>query len=409
MKSLTLNVGNSNNRCLIVGGLHAGGAGYPNARQTLRLLHDRLGIKIIECGVWLPETMQLWRLTKQGALHFIAGVFRLAFGNLLSLIRVFRQQVGGWVPVYVPYPAVFILWWASWLPGRLRPEIVADAYISPWDAMFRDRHDSQGGGWLEYLLKRFEARAYRAATVLIVDTEANRSYMAKEFGLPIDRLVAIPLAIEEDDFLASPSSPATARKDSNVNVLFVGTLIPLHGLDIILGAIENLLEDTRLSVRIIGNGQMAPLLEEFMMRHGSGRVQWIRTWCDLPAIADEISRADICLGVFGGTGKASRVLPFKLYLYMAAGKPVISQQALSTPGLAPYPPISDVHTPTPETLAKTINELIGDVAKRKKLGAEARTYYLRWLSNQQVVTHWQALLGLEVGQSESEGTSRVPA
>lgn len=378
---------------LIVAGLHAGGGGYPNAEQTIKLLSGRLHLEVAECGAWLPESMQLWRLARQGGVRFIFGVLGLVFGNLLSLLKTLCLERRAKVPVYVPYPSAFFLWWLSFFPKKLRPPVIADAYISPWDSMFCDRRDGRSIRIFEGGVKRFEARAYRAAKTLIVDTDANKNYMAEQFGLPIDCLCAFPLAIEEGLVIDYSKYSSVKIPGSTIRVVFVGTLIPLHGIGVILEAIEHLLEDHRLNFSFVGDGQMAPLLEDFILKHGSSRMEWKRGWYSLSSIMEEICQADICLGVFGGAGKASRVLPFKLYLYLASGKPVISQRELSTPGEAPFPPISAVVEPDGEALAQAILEMANDPVRRDELGRQAKEYYVRWLSNDRVLERWSALIG----------------
>jgi hypothetical protein len=52
-------------------------------------------------------------------------------------------------------------------------------------------------------------------------------------------------------------------------------------------------------------------------------VQWIH-WVTPEVLARELSRHHVCLGIFGTTDKASRVLPNKIYQGMATGCAIVS-------------------------------------------------------------------------------------
>src|SRR6266480_2766920 len=96
------------------------------------------------------------------------------------------------------------------------------------------------------------AAARRAADLTVADTQANAAYLADLAGLPPDRIDHCLVGAEERLFRPgwSPQEPFT--------FLFVGKLIPLHGLETILAAA---LEAPELRIRLIGSGQLEPLLE----------------------------------------------------------------------------------------------------------------------------------------------------
>ncbi|MBW8807371.1 MAG: glycosyltransferase [Lysobacter sp.] len=380
---------------LIVAGLRASGSGYPNADQTLKLLSDDGCVAVRDLGKPLPPDLHLWTLRTQAAHKKLLALVKLGLGNLLSLIRVVGTTRGGKDPVYVPYPSLFFMWLASWMPGPLRPHCIVDAYISVWDTMFRDRSQAQGNSLASRWIKRIEARALRAAALVLVDTQANRACLIDDFGLDPGRVRSLPLAIDEDAFLAVPPRPATVDDDV-VRVLFVGTLIPLHGVCAIVAAMRRLLDDpsqrNRFHFRFIGDGQLGSLLEEFVARHDARHVSWVREWRPLQAIASEIEGSDICLGVFGGEGKAARVLPFKLYMYLAAGRAVISQAAMSLPDNAPMPPVVLVDSADEAALVDALAALAMDRDRRRRLAEDGRAYYRRWLSGERVLDAWRQIL-----------------
>nr|WP_255595461.1 glycosyltransferase [Lysobacter sp. BMK333-48F3] len=376
---------------MIVAGLRASGEGYPNAEQTIRLLGERGDYAIRDLGRALPADLHLWKLSRLPPHRLLLALARLGLGNLLSLVRVLRAATPD-SRVYVPYPSVFFLWLLSWLPAARRPYCIADAYISVWDSMFRDRArggDSAASRWI----KRIEGRALRSAARVLVDTEANRACLIEDFGLDPNRVRSLPLAIDAAAFRAAAAY--RSQPDRALTVLFVGTLIPLHGVPTILQALQCLLDSPsqrdRFRFRFLGDGQLGPLLNEFVQRHEPERVAWVREWQPLDAVAREIAAADICLGVFGGAGKAARVLPFKLYMYLASGRAVVSQAQLSVPSGAPAPPLEAVPVDDPEALAERLVALADDPQRRLAAAAAGAGYFERWLGAEALLRAWDAL------------------
>ena len=234
------------------------------------------------------------------------------------------------------------------------------------------------------MVQGFEARALRSAKLVLTDTEANADWMAQEFGIPRSRFQSMPLAIDEKHLLTIPPKRVT---DKPVRVLFVGTLIPLHGIETLVEAMRILIDEPEMEFRLIGDGQQGRLLEAMLSEYPPGKITWLRNWHDAAMLAGEIAAADICLGVFGGDGKAARVLPFKIYMYLAAGRPVVSQKTFSCPKDVPAPPM--IKTPTaPESLAKAILNLAHNERERASLSKKSRQYYIEFLSNRALVRKW---------------------
>jgi len=375
---------------LYIGGIGLCGDGYPNAPHTVALLRRNEQFDVVDCGGWLPEDFHLWKLTRMSKWRAFWRICALAMGNLRSLARVVTKSLRSMPLVYVPYPAVFFMLWASFIPRRWRPKCIVDAYISIWDSMFRDRRVGKPDGFAARMVKRIEKRTLSAAALVLVDTEANHEYLVAEFDLDPMRVRSLPLAIDEE-LIRRHAGNSGARTDNRVRVLFVGTMIPLHGISTILHALRILIDDERFEFRLIGDGQDSALVEEFMLSASGKAVSWVRGWSSLQRIASEIREADICLGVFGGDAKAARVMPFKLYMYMAAGKAIVTQYALSVPSDVPPPPIEAVAAGDGIDLANVLRGLAEEPERRGRMSQATRTYFDRWLSGAELMKRWEAI------------------
>jgi len=372
-------------RRLTIIGAGLPGAAYPNATHTIAALRDEGGWEIDDRAAWLPEGTHLWRvLSAPWRERLVLGV-RLSMGSLWSLMRC----VGRADFAYAPYPSIFVLWWASWIPRRWRPRIVADAFVSIWDTTARDRGLTDQHSVASRMLLRFESRALRAAHRVVVDTVANRDWMIACMGLDPTRVFALPLAIDARPLLAIP---ARQRKHGDpLRVLFIGTLVPLHGIARIAAAVELLAGEPGIVFEFIADGREAGVLEALAGRPAGSMMAWRRQWASLSELCERIGSADVCLGVFGGDGKASRVLPFKVYMALAAGRAVLTQWYLSLPGASPAPPLA-MSEPTPEAIRDALLRLRDQPEQVEERSRAGREYFVRHLGPGRLAAFWEAML-----------------
>lgn len=373
---------------VIFAGAFASGHGYSNSDVTMRLLRSQFDC--LDCGQALADGMHLWRYAgrRWGRVGLAA---RLVLVNLWSLLRVLWKVRAGDV-VYVRYPSLFFMLWVGMLPGFIRPRCVIDAYISIWDAWVNDRGYMRTSR-ISSALRRLEAFSYKAAWKVLVDTTANGDFMTERFGLAPADVMVIPLAIDEQAW-ATVAQPAQFGKRSakpKLSVVYLGTFVPLHGLQVVVDAIKQLAHLADVEYVFIGDGQQAHILEELIEQMPRGcRITWMRGFYAPEEVVPFIRSADVALGVFGGTGKASRVLPFKLYIHLLLGKCVVTQRAHSTPDVAMEIPA--VFADTAAELAAALEALCASRHLVDSFGKRAATFYRLHLSNASVLKRWCEML-----------------
>ena len=99
------------------------------------------------------------------------------------------------------------------------------------------------------------------------------------------------------------------------HALFVGKLIPLHGLEVILEAARLAPE---VPFRLVGSGQLDSLLES-----RPANVEWVR-WVEYELLPRELQTAGCALGIFSANDKAARVIPNKAFQAIACGTPLVT-------------------------------------------------------------------------------------
>jgi glycosyltransferase involved in cell wall biosynthesis len=196
--------------------------------------------------------------------------------------------------------------------------------------------------------------------------------------------MVLPLSIDDTCFQPAPYQV----HEGPCKVLFIGTFVPLQGVDVIAHAAVALESNREVQFRLIGFGQTAGSVERILRKRRLANVDWITQWMDSEDLAREIQSADICLGIFGAGPKVQRVWPLKNYAYMAVGRAIITagtsqtHQMLKCTDAAPFltvPPCA------PAALATAIAGLAGDPERRRKFAENAREFYEKNLSSQDAV------------------------
>jgi glycosyltransferase involved in cell wall biosynthesis len=235
------------------------------------------------------------------------------------------------------------------------------------------------------LLEAIDRRALRAADLVVADTAAHAAYFAAAAGLSRDGIAVCFVGAEERLFHPGP------ERDPAFTCLFVGKLIPLHGVETVLEA-ARIASDVRF--RIVGSGQLQALL-----RRRPANVEWV-PWIAYERLPVEFRRAGCALGIFGTSAKSARVIPNKAFQALACGTPLITADTppaheLLTEGVsALLVPPGD-----PRSLAGAVQRLAGDPDFARALGAGGLAAYRERASEEVLGRRWRGLLEGLVGLS----------
>jgi glycosyltransferase involved in cell wall biosynthesis len=310
----------------------------------------------------------VWERTQHKAGSFlrsfalVGSLFRAAGAWVEILVR--ERRIGEVDAVMAGYPAQLDAPLVRLIARRRRVPLIVDMMISFSDTLGGDR--GRAGRRTTRLLSWLDAQLVRRADVIVADTQANAAWIEAAYPRARGRVIVVSVGADPERFVPRPQPTPPVR------ALFVGKLAPLHGLGVVLEAARY---PGVPPVRIIGDGQLREWLEGELDRNRPPGLEHV-PWVPYDELGAEIAAAHICLGIFGGSAKASRVIPNKVWQAMAVGRPIVTAD---TPGArevlrdghdALLVPVGD-----PGALATALARLAEDPDLRASLGAAARRRY----------------------------------
>jgi len=325
------------------------------------------GVDVIErhASVW-DHRRHKWSLGLGAAVRIGIAETRLLFGGR-------RERFDA---VVVGYPGHFDLPAARRI-ARGRP-VIFNPLVSLHETLVEDRGRFPPRSPQAGVLRQVDRLALRRADLVVADTAQNAQHLAELADLTDERLAVCFVGAEERLF-----RPGWQPEDG-FHALFVGKLIPLHGLDTILAAARQAPE---LRFRVVGSGQLEQLLTD-----RPPNVEWV-DWVEYERLPEEYQRAGCALGVFGTSAKAGRVIPNKAFQALACGTPLVTAD---TPAarelLADGENALLVRAGDAEALAAAIRQLAADRSFSARIGAGGLAAYRARASEEVLGARWRALI-----------------
>ncbi|UCG17327.1 MAG: glycosyltransferase [Phycisphaerales bacterium] len=218
---------------------------------------------------------------------------------------------------YMGHLDVILLWPFAKLRGA---PVAWDAFLSLYNTVVEDRRILGRGNPVAWFLFAWEWLACRAARLVVLDTGAHAAWFSHRYGMRPGRTASVMVGAEQEAF-----PPCRAEGgDRPLTVLFYGQFTPLHGIGTIVRAAQAAHGEAIRWV-LIGTGQEAAGMRA-LLAQAPANVEWIE-WVPYDCLREHIARADVCLGVFGDTGKAARVIPNKVFQILSAGAPLITRDS----------------------------------------------------------------------------------
>ena len=291
--------------------------GKPRVRLLLAGLRE-MGLEVIECH------SDIWKgVEDKSQLSGLKAKVKLILSLFLSYpLLIYRY-------LHLPPHDLVIIGYMGQLDILLiRPfaclrgvPVCWDVFISLYDTVVIDRKIVSKKSIFAFLLYNLEWLASRLASLLLLDTRTHAEYFEELFRLPPQRVQHVYVGAEVNIFRRDVS---VRRHKGVFTVLFYGQFIPLHGIDTIVHAAKLLEKSSKkLHFILIGKGQEQPRIDALIGKLCIKTIQRI-SWVNYDKLINYIHEADICLGIFGSSGKATRVIPNKVYQILAAGKPLIT-------------------------------------------------------------------------------------
>lgn len=331
-----------------------------------------------EHGVVVHEIQAALPALDAAGMATAAGAARVAAGAVAAHARLAVQHrrhldVDA---VIVGYPGHLVTPFGRLVAAIRRARLVFDPLVSLADTFSGDRGLVGSASALGRGVALVDRMAFSCADLVLADTWEQAAFYMSRFGLGREQLAVVPVG-------AKPQTGATgvARTLAPGEPLVVfqyGKWSPLHGASTVLAAAESL-RGRGVRFVLAGEGQLSAALRELIAARRLDNVEWLGMLSPA-ALRARTAAADVCLGAFGESDKARRVVPTKVHEALACGRPVVTGDSAAARELLQDGADALLVRPgDAEALAAALERLL-DPGLRTALGSGGLALYRRALT-----------------------------
>ena len=325
------------------------------------------GVEVFECHV------PLWHGVEDRVNAVSGGwkepsFFLRVFKVYLKLIWKLLFNIKHFDVIIVGYPGVSDVLVAKPFCLILRKKLIWDVLMSVYQVSL-ERNLIEDKNNKRHFLKRLERYSANLADLLIMDTPEHVNFFSNLHHLTKQKFEVVRLGADETLFFPRESELSYDR----FAVLYYGGFLRNHGVPFIIEAAK-LLENQKIEFQMIGTG---PELEEAKLLSHQYELKNVHFlgFLESESLIQKLSKADICLGIFGKSIQAEVSINNKIYECMAMGKAIITGDGLAIRGMAAKGVLWACSRDDPKYLVDSIIKLRSEPDLRKNLGNNARTFF----------------------------------
>ena len=228
-----------------------------------------------------------------------------------------------------------------------------------------------GGLGLPRLARRLEHWVWRHADFVLPVTDVLADEI-RAAGVPLERIVVIPNAIDPERFMQQPdveAAKAALGLPGRLVIGFTGFMRDWHGLDAVVTWMAGPDAPREMHLLLVGDGPALPGLQaQAAQLKLTDRITFAGL-VDREAVAEMVAAFDIALQ----PKSVEYASPLKLFEYMALGKAIVAPDQRNIREVLTHDVSGLLFDPArPQSMTMAIARLAADEDLRGRLGAEAR-------------------------------------